>query len=158
MVGRNLKVKRNIIWLTKTDLGLVKLVAMNGFLFNNLHRKFHISDASLPPNKEIHRFLVEYSFLWNIVSSATTENEVFICKNGFKWQRRDSNSQPISSQTNTQPFSQTVEMIELCCEYLSVRCIWLYVVIISRTSFRVNPHSIVRLNVKEPLARSRRHI
>ena len=28
----------------------------------------------------------------------------------------------------------------------------------SRTSFRVNPHSIVRLNVKELLARSRHHI
>ena len=34
-------------------------------------------------------------------------------------------------------------MIELCCEYLSVRCIWLYVLIMSRTCFRVNPHSIV---------------
>ena len=34
-------------------------------------------------------------------------------------------------------------MIELCCEYLSVRCIWLYVFIMSRTRFRVNPHSIV---------------
>ena len=46
-------------------------------------------------------------------------------------------------------------MIELCCEYLSVRCIWLYVIIISRTSFRVNPHSIVCLNVKDLLAQSR---
>ena len=59
---------------------------------------------------------------------------------------------------NTQPFSQTGQMIELCCEYLSVRCIWLYVIIMSRTSFRVNPHSIVCLNVKELLAWSRRHI
>ena len=29
-------------------------------------------------------------------------------------------------------------MIELCCEYLSVRCILLYVLIISCTRFRVN--------------------
>ena len=49
-------------------------------------------------------------------------------------------------------------MIELCCEYLFVRCIWLYLIIISRTSFRVNLHSVVRLNVKELLARSRHHI
>ena len=28
-------------------------------------------------------------------------------------------------------------------KYLSVRCIWLYVVIMPRTRFRVNPHSIV---------------
>ena len=34
-------------------------------------------------------------------------------------------------------------MIELCCEYLSVRCICLYVIIISRTCFRVNPQSRV---------------
>ena len=49
-------------------------------------------------------------------------------------------------------------MIELCCEYLSVRCIWQYVIIMSHTSFRVNPHSIVCLNVKELLAQRRRHI
>ena len=34
-------------------------------------------------------------------------------------------------------------MIELCCEYLSVQCICLKVFIMSRTRFRVNPHSIV---------------
>ena len=39
-------------------------------------------------------------------------------------------------------------MVELCCEHLSVRCIWLYVIIMSRTSFRVNLHSIVRLRAK----------
>ena len=49
-------------------------------------------------------------------------------------------------------------MIELCCEYLSVRCIWLYVIIMTRTSFRVNPHAKVCLNFKELLAQSRRHI
>ena len=43
-------------------------------------------------------------------------------------------------------------MIELCYEYLSVRCICMHVIIMSRTSFRVNPNSIVRLNVKELLA------
>ena len=49
-------------------------------------------------------------------------------------------------------------MIELCCGYLSVRCFWLYVIIVSRRSFRVNPHSIVCLSVKELIARSRRHV
>ena len=34
-------------------------------------------------------------------------------------------------------------MIELCCEYLSVRYCWLYAIIVSRTRFRVNLHSIV---------------
>ena len=49
-------------------------------------------------------------------------------------------------------------MIELSCENLHVRCIRLYVILISRTSFGVNPQSIVFLNVKELLARCRRHI
>ena len=57
----------------------------------------------------------------------------------------------------TQAFSQTGQMTDLCCEYLSVRCIWLYV-IMSRTSFRVNLQYIVCLNVKELLAWSRCHI
>ena len=37
-------------------------------------------------------------------------------------------------------------------------CIWLYLIIMSCTSFRVNPHSVVYLNVKQLLARSRRYI
>ena len=42
----------------------------------------------------------------------------------IKWLQLDSNPQ-LSLKTNTQPFSQTGKMIELCCEYLSVHCIWL---------------------------------
>ena len=61
----------------------------------------------------------------------------------IKWLQRDSNPQSLSVETNTQPFSQTGQMIELSCEYLSVRCIWSYVFIMSRSSFRVNPHSTV---------------
>ena len=34
----------------------------------------------------------------------------------------------------------------------------LYVIIMSRTSFRVNLHSVVCMNIREPLARSRRYI
>ena len=61
----------------------------------------------------------------------------------IKWLQRDSNPQPLTLSTNTQPFGQTSQMMELCCEYLSVRCIWLNVFIMSRRSFRVNPHSTV---------------
>ena len=49
-------------------------------------------------------------------------------------------------------------MVELRCEYLPVRCIWLYVIIMSHTSFRVNPHSVICLNIKELLAEIRRHM
>ena len=35
------------------------------------------------------------------------------------------------------------QMIELCSEYLSVQCIWLYVLVMSHTRFRVYPHSVV---------------
>ena len=60
----------------------------------------------------------------------------------FKWLQWESNPQALSSSMNTQPFSQTVQMIKLCCEYLSVRCIWLCVFIMSHTCFQVNPHSL----------------
>ena len=41
---------------------------------------------------------------------------------------------------------------------LFVRCIWLYVIIMSHTSFKMNSHSVVCPNVKELLALRRRHI
>ena len=44
---------------------------------------------------------------------------------------------------NTQPFIQTGQMIELCCEYLSVRYTWLYVIAMSCKLFGMNLHSIV---------------
>ena len=46
------------------------------------------------------------------------------------------------------------------CTTVSIKTfrLWLYVIIMSRASFRVNPHSIVCLNVNELLAWSKRHI
>ena len=49
-------------------------------------------------------------------------------------------------------------MLELCCEYLSVLCIWLNIIIMASLSFRVNPHCIFCLNMNQPLAGSKRHI
>ena len=60
----------------------------------------------------------------------------------FKWLQRDSNPEPLSSYTNTQPFSQIDEMFEHNCEYLSVPFISLHVLVMSHTHFTVNPHSI----------------
>ena len=60
----------------------------------------------------------------------------------FKWLQQDSNQQPLRSQINTQPFGQTDQIIELKCGYISLRWIWLYILVISRSRFRVNPHSI----------------
>ena len=51
-------------------------------------------------------------------------------------------------------FDQNEQIFQLCSEYLSVECISLYVLLMSRTRFRVNLHSIV----KELLARSMREI
>ena len=76
----------------------------------------------------------------------------------FKWLERDSNQQPLSTETNTQPFRQNGKIIDLCYEYFSVRETWLYVIIMSRTRFRVNQHYIVCLDVMEVLAESKRHI
>ena len=77
------------------------------------------------------------------------------CVNSFyqekksKWLQLDSNPEPLSSYTNTHPSGQTGQMIELCSEYLSVRCIWLYVLVMLRTRFRVNPHSKLKLQISD---------
>ena len=47
---------------------------------------------------------------------------------------------------------------ELCYEYLSVQCIWLYVLSMSCTCFRVSPHLYSCLNVKERLDQNRHDI
>ena len=43
-----------------------------------------------------------------------------------------------SLNANTRPFSQTEPTIELCWKGWFVWCIWLYVLVISRSRFRVN--------------------
>ena len=58
----------------------------------------------------------------------------------FMGLQRELKPQPLNSQTNIQPFSQAGQMIELCCEYLSVGCIRMYVLIMSRRRFKMNPH------------------
>ena len=45
-------------------------------------------------------------------------------KLNFKWLELNWNPQPITLKTNTQPFRQTIQMIDLRCEYLPVRGIW----------------------------------
>ena len=58
---------------------------------------------------------------------------------------------------NTQLFSQTNQMIELCCDYLSVQCIWLYHHFVSCT-FQSKSTLKSCLNVKELLAQNRCNI
>ena len=60
----------------------------------------------------------------------------------FMWLQLSSNPEPFGLERNTEPFGLTGKIIGLCCEYLSVRCIWLCILVMSRTHFRVNPHSI----------------
>ena len=38
----------------------------------------------------------------------------------LKWLQQNTNPKPFSLETNTQPFSKIGQMIELCCEYVSV--------------------------------------
>ena len=59
-----------------------------------------------------------------------------------QWLQWVSNPQPLSSLTNTQPICETGQMLELCSDYFSVRCISLYILVMPRTRLRVNPHSI----------------
>ena len=61
----------------------------------------------------------------------------------FKWKQQDSNHLVCQRALNHSTLSQTGKMTEPWCEYFTVRCIWLYVIIMLRTRFRVNPHSNV---------------
>ena len=49
-------------------------------------------------------------------------------------------------------------MIDLHFEYLSVWCIWIYLIIMSCATFTVNPHSVVWLIIIELLGRSKLRI
>ena len=60
----------------------------------------------------------------------------------FRWLQLDSDREPLSSERNTEPFGETVQMIELCAKYLSLRCIWLFVLVMSRTCFGVNAQPV----------------
>ena len=121
---------------------------------------------SVPCNvSTAHLTVCYYHFIYEFQSESTLhilpECEVTPCSKQtpymkFKWEQRDSNQQPLITKTNTQNFRKTGQMSEECCDHFSVQWIWLYVIIMSRTSFKVNPHHIVCLNVKEILARSRR--
>ena len=49
-------------------------------------------------------------------------------------------------------------MIELCCEYLSIWYIWQYVIIMSRTCFRVNLHNIVAWMSRSPCLKQMQYL
>ena len=55
---------------------------------------------------------------------------------------------------NTLPFSKNGQMIELCCEYLCVRWIWLYVIMMPCSRIRVNLHSNVAWMLRNSLLES----
>ena len=59
----------------------------------------------------------------------------------FKWLKRKLKLEPPSSQTKTQTFGPSDQMVGLSCDHLSVWCIWLYVLVMPGTHFSVNPHS-----------------
>ena len=61
----------------------------------------------------------------------------------FKWLQLDSNQESLTSKTNSKPFAQTGRKIEVFPQYLSVPCNWLYILVMSRNRFKVNPHSRV---------------
>ena len=74
----------------------------------------------------------------------------------FKRLQWHSNLQQLISYSSTWSFSQLGQMIELCCGYLSVRCIWLCCSHIQYAfQSQSTPHSC--LYVKELLAQNRCH-
>ena len=76
----------------------------------------------------------------------------------FKLLQLDSNPQPLRSQTNTQSFCGTVQMVELCCEYLSVQCILIVWSFYVTYPLQIESTLYNFVNLKELLARSRHEI
>ena len=74
----------------------------------------------------------------------------------FKWLQLDSKSQPLRSWSNTQSISQSNQMIGLCCDYLSVRFIWMYILIMYAFQSKSTPYSC--LSEKEVLSQNRCNI
>ena len=99
-------------------------------------------------------------WIWNTHSIVCLTINKLLCRSrGNIWSLSDSNkieTHDYLVRKRTQLFSQTDQMIELCCENWTVLWVWLYVIIISQTSFRVNPHSIVCRDIQEIFAPRKR--
>ena len=65
-------------------------------------------------------------FAYRAITVVHFTDQKWISKTKYciRWLQLDSNPEPPSSWRNTQLFRQTDQMIELCSEYLSVRCNW----------------------------------
>ena len=75
-------------------------------------------------------------------------------KKGNMWSISDSNGTRTNNhflQKNKQSFGKSVQMIEVCCEYLYVQCVWLDVFMKSWRSFTENPNSIFPLMSRNSL-------
>ena len=73
------------------------------------------------------------------IYSCLNIKELFARNRCHIWSLSDCNKiQTHSNLVCKKTFSQTGQMIELCCEYSSVRFIWLYDIIMPCTNFRVN--------------------
>ena len=75
-------------------------------------------------------------FPWNL---ALVNNQMLACK----WLNKTGTHNHLVHKQTLNHLTKLAQMIELCCEYLSIECIWLNVLIMSITHFRVNPHFTV---------------
>ena len=106
-----------LIWLNVLGLKLITGYKMGNFMFSVLR-----ASLILGPWKSFWFFIVNSE----IKSIKTKSNRFTWCYNynnkkiqKVKVEQRNSNPQPLSSQTNTQPFSQAGQMIELWNSYVT---------------------------------------
>ena len=83
--------------------------------------------------------------------SCSNVNEILSPSRREIWSWSDRNWTPTHNYLVTQLFGQTDHMIELCFELFSARSIWLYVLVMSRTHFKVNPHTILAWMLRNSL-------
>ena len=127
----------HLVWKRARTQRLVKLAKwLNSIVSTNLYTEFwHIFLSC-------HIHVLEWIYIVELPECQGTHCLKQARYLTFKWLKLNLNPQTLSLSTNTQPFSQIGQMIELYVEYLSVQFIWLNVLIMSHTRFTANLHFI----------------
>ena len=108
------------------------------------YQLYQLSGRVYPPYFQVHFISVNINAVALSITQSSHIN-YFRRERRQKTQTKKNLQEKQHSQYKKNPcqIGQIGQMIKLSCEYLSVRWIWLYVLVMSRARFRVNPQSIV---------------
>ena len=94
-------------------------------------------------NSQMTPYCLNPSLVLNLCTDVVLQSIITLTANFSIHCNRTWTQNLFSLYTNIQRYSQTDQKFELCGEFLSVRSIRLYVIVMSSTYFRADLHSIV---------------